>query len=421
MRKSGLPLCAAAAIVIPGNVRADLPPAAPGPAAPEAPGASLEQAKMYFNAGAQAYSAGRYEVAIAAFGQAYRQAPRPAILFSMAQAERKEWYVGRKADVIKSAVRHYRDYLAQVPTGGRRTDATDALAELEPAADRLAPTADAPAPSRPTGTQIMITSPISSATVTVDGAEKCEVPLMQAVAPGRHKVVVSAPGYFDEQRDVVALAGTVVPSEISLREKPAELTIATDAVAEVSVDGRVLARTPLARPIELPSGAHFIAITRNGYKLVARTVTVERDQAVRLDVHFEPSRQRVTSLVMLGASAVTLAAGGAFAGAALVQQSNAQQVLNEAKTGNIAGLARVEYDQAITLRDSWRTAAAATLGVGAAALAVGALLYYLDAPVVGAVPPASHEGAPPKPREMEMSLVPALGPGMVGAAWGGRF
>ena len=46
----------------------------------------LVQMKAYFNAGAEAYELGDFAAAIQAFDQAYRAMPRPAILFSLAQA-----------------------------------------------------------------------------------------------------------------------------------------------------------------------------------------------------------------------------------------------------------------------------------------------------------------------------------------------
>src|SRR5262249_49982115 len=58
----------------------------------------VEQAKNYFNAGATAYAAGQFVAAAQAFDQAYKLAPRPAILFSMAQAERRQYVIDSRPE-----------------------------------------------------------------------------------------------------------------------------------------------------------------------------------------------------------------------------------------------------------------------------------------------------------------------------------
>ena len=71
---------------------------------------SVEQAKEYFRAGAQAYAVGQYQVALQAFEQAYALAPRPAVLFSMAQAERRQYFVDQKTEHLEKAIRMFREY-----------------------------------------------------------------------------------------------------------------------------------------------------------------------------------------------------------------------------------------------------------------------------------------------------------------------
>src|SRR5215472_3793788 len=138
----------------------------------------LEQAKMYFNAGAQAYSAGRYAFAVQAFEQAYKLAPRPAIAFSLAQAERKQFFVAKHNDVLAHAVKHYHEYLDQVPTGGRRDDAVNALAELEPLAARVSPeTVQSNAPAA-VETRIMVSSQTEHANGSIDGGAMKDIPFM---------------------------------------------------------------------------------------------------------------------------------------------------------------------------------------------------------------------------------------------------
>ena len=97
----------------------------------------VDRARTFFNAGAQAYSAARYAEAVRSFDQAYELAPRPQLLFSLAQAERKEFFASNDASLLRRAVQHYKAYLDQVPSGGRRSEATEAKADLEARVARL--------------------------------------------------------------------------------------------------------------------------------------------------------------------------------------------------------------------------------------------------------------------------------------------
>ena len=59
-------------------------------------GATLE-ARQYFDAGAAAYAAGDYQAAIQAFDAAYALKPLPEIAFSLAQAERRQYFASHDA------------------------------------------------------------------------------------------------------------------------------------------------------------------------------------------------------------------------------------------------------------------------------------------------------------------------------------
>ena len=134
------------------------------------PAQDLEQAKTYFNAGAQAFGAGQFTAAVQAFEEAYKLAPRPAILFSMAQAERRQYAVDRRPENLRRAVAHYRQYLKEVDKGGRRADAAQALSELEPmlakldAEPRAAGTPPAP-PPEVAQTRLMVSTQTKGAEV----------------------------------------------------------------------------------------------------------------------------------------------------------------------------------------------------------------------------------------------------------------
>lgn len=386
--------------------------------------AQIEQAKMLFNAGAQAYEAGRFATAVQAFQQAYAIAPRPAILFSMAQAERKSYYVDKRPQDLRNAITHYHAYLDQVATGGRRGDAADALAELEPIAARLSPAEGAGQQAAPPEqkTRIMVTSQTSGAKAALDGGAPEDVPLIEEVTPGKHHVRVWADGYFDEERDALAAQGSLAALDVPLREKPALLSVKLDTTATVAVDGRPMATTPLAQPLELPSGTHVVTLTKNGYRAFSREVTLAHGGSATIDAKLEQSGQRTAAWVVFGATGAAAIAGGVFTGLAFVEQSNAQSILDRKNQGNITGNDLTTYNSDVSARDQWRTVAIATFGGAAGLLLVGGVLYFFDQPHVEAGPPSSEAPRPaPKKEPSEIGVLPWIGPTGAGAAVGGRF
>jgi hypothetical protein len=387
------------------------------------------QAKTMFNAGAQAYEAGQFPAAIQAFGEAYRLAPRPGILFSMAQAHRKQYYVDRQPAHVREAVRLYREYVARVEAGGRRTDAAQALAELEPILEKLG-AADAGAAAAPVerkaATRLMVSAQSREATITLDGGKPVEAPLIAEVKPGKHTVKVVAAGYLPEEREVQAAEGGIVALDIPLKEQPALLSVSTRDGADVAIDGRNAAATPLARPIEVTPGRHFIAVTRRGYHAFAEDVDFTRGETRTLTVHLEATGQSTAAYSLIGVGAAGLLAGGVLAAVAVVQQGKAQ-TLDDRRTqqGGLSLADLAQYTSYLDTRNEVRTAAGVTFTGAVLVGGIGVLLAIFDRPVVGTG--ARRDEAPkpavPAPREhpMELSATPLLGPGLVGAAVHGRF
>src|SRR5262249_11219234 len=150
-----------------------------------------------------AYSAGNYAAAAQAFAEAYTLASRPQLLFSLAQAERKLYTTLQRPQDLLDAIKHYRQYIEKVPEGGRRDDAVDALQQLEPMAARLGNTAPREeAPARRAPTRLMVSANVKDALVTIDGVRYDEWQVIEEVKPGKHRVVVAAKGYFDDDREV---------------------------------------------------------------------------------------------------------------------------------------------------------------------------------------------------------------------------
>ncbi|MCA9625713.1 MAG: hypothetical protein KC731_42115, partial [Myxococcales bacterium] len=194
-RGAAMSLALAASLLLGlATARADEPAEPKG--APEAK--ALAEAKALFKAGVAAYTSGEFEAALQAFRQSYAITPRPGLIFSMAQTQRRLFYAGgRDPQHLQAAIQGYTAYLEAVKRGGRRLEASQAIEELERVRRQLGldragegpgdapeptptdgatvgeipePTPEpAPTAPEPEATRLMVTSPARGATVALDG------------------------------------------------------------------------------------------------------------------------------------------------------------------------------------------------------------------------------------------------------------
>lgn len=398
----------------------------------------VQKARTYFNAGAQAYEAGEFLAAIQAFDQAYKYSPRPAILFSAAQAYRRQYFIDKNAQHLQLAIKNYRSYLAKVAEGGRRADAAQALSELEPIAARLAASAapdpenpEAPAPPTPAPmvqqTRLMVSSQTKGTQVQLDGGKTKQAPLIAEVKPGKHKVTLSAPGYFPEEREVQAAEGAIVAVDVRLRPQPAKVRINAEDGAEVRVDGRPVGVTPLAAPVELDAGPHLITVSRTGREPFSKELDLSRGEQRTLNVDLDSTTQRTVSYVVLGTGVAGLLTGGVFTFLSLRQESKAQDIDSSRGSANITRDQLLAYDDHVAKRDDFRTAAIISYSAGALLTATSVLLMSFDDPKIsldqrerGPKTQTPEEEVVPEP-SMEMSASPFWAPGTFGGALQGRF
>lgn len=395
----------------------------------------LEQAKAAFNMGAQLYAARKYVAAIQNFEEAYRLAPRPALLFSIAQAERRQYFESRQIDYLRRAIAHYNAYIKQ-PDRARLAEANQALLELEQIAGKLDPspptTGPTPAPPPPPAMlkpilSVMATK-VKGARIVVDGKQADEGLFSEEVSPGKHQVKVSADGFFDDEREVT-VQNTSVGLDIELKPRPPLLQFETIAGAQISVNGRFVGVTPLPAAIsDVPPGTHVVTVTKNGYEAFSTEVDLERGESRTIKAPLRRTTQRVVAYSFLGASGVSLLAGGAFSLLALKNQSTAEKINNDRGTRNISPDDLQRYNDARDARDKvWRPAAIGAFGAAAGLGILGALLYTFDQPSVSA--PARSRETQPRPSTqptpgtpaMDISAAPSLGPGWWGVSASGSF
>jgi hypothetical protein len=394
--------------------------------------AQADPARTLFNAGAQAYEAGQFPAAIQAFEEAYRISSRPGILFSIAQAHRKQYYVSKSPQELRGALAGYRDYLSKVGSGGRRSDAAAAVAELEPLAARLDPSAGAAPPPQQAAqvTRLMVSSQTSGALVTLDGGKPAEAPLIAEVKPGKHALRVTGRGYFDEARDIEVAAGSVSALDIPLRDKPGHLALQTRGGAQVTIDGRFVATTPLSQPIDVEPGRHLLAVTQNGFSAYSREIEIERDEQKSLEIKLEGTTQRTASFVLIGAGAAAAVAGGVLVGLMAHEQNQATRFDTLRHAGgascasDCATYVKTQYTDHVSARDDYRRDAAITGAAAALVAGTGIVLFAFDQPSLTAV--RGDDAKKPTPvvprdRPMEVSALPLVVPGFYGASLAGRF
>src|SRR5262249_29151012 len=157
------------------------------------------------------------------------------------------------------AVTLFRRYLEQEPNGPRRADAQLALLELS---SQLGSSAVKEVPAKPQArpTRLMIVSPAPGARISLDGGPAAASPLIREVSPGSHRAKVQATGFYDVERDVTAVSGELILSELSLRERPTTLYVWAPRDAEIYVDGVYVTEGGPRVGIPLATGPHQLTV-----------------------------------------------------------------------------------------------------------------------------------------------------------------
>jgi len=377
--------------------------------------ADWERAKASFKAGANAYAAGDYSAAIQALDAAYALTPLPAIAFSLAQAERKQYAVSREREHLVRAVTLFQRYLEQEPNGARRGDAQMALAELEPLLGaKNAPSE--PAKPQPRPTRVMIVSDAAGARISLDGSPPSPSPLIREVSPGRHRAHVTAGGYLDADRDVTAVSGELIMTEVRLAEKPTVLYVWAPAGAEIHVDGVYLGEGGPLFKAALASGSHQLVVAQDGKQVVRRDFELSHGRSHTEYVTLEPTQQRKYSELLFIASGAALSSGLLLSALAIHSQNRAEDFLRQQRHQNVTSSELIAYNASIIERDRYRTAAAVGFASSLGFCITALFLRELDRPSLRAATPTEQrprEGAAKAPR---LAFTPASPNTDIGAA-----
>ncbi|MFO0552242.1 MAG: PEGA domain-containing protein [Polyangiaceae bacterium] len=343
-------------------------------------------AKVLFEAGQRAYKVGNFKAAITAFEAAYKLDARPGLVFSIAQAHRRQYGVDNRPGHVAAAIKGYKDYLALVPEGGRRSEAAEALAALEPVGlqleieGRLQPLDDEG------GTQLVVSSAVNGAQIEIDADGKPRaLPVAVEVTPGPHTFKVTAAGYKDESRSVEVASGAVTAFDIPLSGIPAEVDVTGPSGARVEVDGQSQGELPLSAPLAVAAGPHVIRLSMAGYEEYSENIAVSRAgrASVKGDMPFPT--QRMGSIGLLVAGGGLFAAGVITGSLALASHVAAASQRSDIDAGKVVCRGDTcqeldDYNTSVATRDAFATTTGVLLGAAVLAAAGGVVLYVFDSP-----------------------------------------
>jgi len=269
--------------------------------------AAMEQrraaAKVKYQQGAEAYSAGHYKDAVDAFLAADQLAPSAPLSFNIARAY-------EKLSDDAGALRWYRDYLRRNPEAANADTVRPLITAL---AENL----------RKKGVQqlTVVTSP-AGATVTVDDQPVGVTPWTGELRPGEHHLLLSLRGYADAEKAINLLADQPLDANVHLEQQvqtnpqvvtPPPVTAPSAPTAPTSdaiPHGKKLGIVPwvtLGAGAAALGGALTFEILRRSAENDAKTA----DSQIEYHDHLQTMQGRQTAArVFLGTGGALLLTGG---------------------------------------------------------------------------------------------------------------
>lgn len=397
------------------------------------------QSRAYFETGAKAYEKGDYLNAIRAFEQAYALTKRPGLVFSIAQSYKRQYAIDSNPANLRKSLEYYRRFLAEDKNGKRRGDATQSIMEIEAVISRLPADAQATASQpaeMPQPTQISITTQVDEATISVDGGPAQALEPIE-VKPGKRKFVVQAPGYFPEEREIIAREKQMTVLDVQLRPMPAKVSITGRVGSTVTIDGSPRGTLPLLGPLDVDAGERLITVSQNGFMSYSREFNLGRGKEIAVKADLSRTRQRIGSYILFGTGVLFAGSGALMALTVAGMQDVGTQTDKdrEAKgtfdpaTGTYAeGISLKEFDdyqELVTNQAALRVSTTVAFNLAAASAALGFLLYYFDEPKAPAIKPKKDNAPAPKketsPGMRDMMFAPMIGPGFGGVGLSAKF
>lgn len=359
-----------------------------------------------FRAGQTAFEIGDYVTAAQAFEESYALLPLPAIRFSVAQAHRLQYYKDKMPWRAAVAAGLYRLYVEEVKTGARVPDATQWLGELEPLVAVMTPSQRA-RPTEEKVTKVVVYATAPGAKIKWD-EQISDSPFAAVVKPGTYTAEVSAPGFFPQTLQVVALDGVLTDKEVVLRAMPARVKVPMASGLVVKVDGR---RVDAQRgTVLVPEGKHVVSLSRRGRVPRLAEMTFVRDESVDLSKSLAVSSQRKWAKGLYWTSGVLAVGAGVAAAFALHHDNKADELLQGSAQDGISLEQAADYQHHRQRRDDFRMWSIVGGGAAVATAGLATLLYLSD-----------HKQAEIPPSSAIPSVVPFVNDDLVGVSWTGRY
>lgn len=358
------------------------------------------RARAAFQKGAAAYGEGRFADAIPHFLDSYRYSGRPGPLFSLGQAHRRRYEQDSDPRQRQLALMRYEQYEEAAPDGTRLAEARRYIKELleQSPLEGIGEVVE--------HTRVSVSSPAPGATAAVDGGPAFVLPKGVDVEPGKHRVVVSAPGFRASSRTVDVLEGSTVTVEMPLDVVKAEIQVDAPEGSDLWVDGQRVARLPARRAIKVDPGVRQIGVARPGRALFVDEVELEPGETRKVKADLERTGQRKIAFAAIGVGSAGLLGSAVLTGLAFRAQAQAN-ARDEAIEGE--GFATSQQSDAhinaVERRDAYRTAAIAVGVSSAVFLGTGLILFFTEKPPVAS----------------QLRGGPSVGTNHVGATLEGRF
>ncbi len=161
-----------------------------------------------------------------------------------------------------------------------------------------------------TSTAVLIATDPANARIEIRGAPEVRLGGRFLLLPGRYAVTASADGYATGALDLTVHSEASQDFRLSLQRLPGLLKVVTRpaVVAEVSLDGKPVGRTPLAS-LAVPAGIHRIGVAAPRFQPWELTLTVEGGGARQtIDAQLIPGWAAIT-VTTVPAGAVVLVDG----------------------------------------------------------------------------------------------------------------
>jgi len=146
------------------------------------------------------------------------------------------------------------------------------------------------------GGTVRVISNTPNAKVFLDGTEIGPPPVdIKDIKPGEHVIEVTATGFMPKKKRVTVSAGSSDVVEFDLQPEAASGDIGTLKIvspvpdAKAYVDGQDIGTVPQTK--DVPSGEHFVVVSKEGYKTFEEKVRVETGQAVTVTAELKAAGQ----------------------------------------------------------------------------------------------------------------------------------